>query len=87
MYRIGLPFWKQLARLGVPLKLQIDVLHDEEAGVFVATSEDLRGLICEAPSIDELVKEVNIATGELLAAQLHSQPVVRPTTDLRICAA
>lgn len=87
MYTIGLPFWKQLARLGVSLKLRIDVIHDEEAGVFVATSEDLRGLICEASSIDELVKEVNIATRELLAAQLHSQPKVRPTTDLRICAA
>jgi hypothetical protein len=31
MYRIGLPFWKQAARLGVHLKLQIDVMHDDEA--------------------------------------------------------
>jgi hypothetical protein len=87
MYRIGFPFWKQAAKLGVPLKLRIDVMRDDEANVFVATSDDLPGLVCEASSIDDLVKEVNLATCELLTLQLHSQPQSRPVTDLRICAA
>jgi hypothetical protein len=87
MYRIGFPFWKQAARLGIPLKLRINVIRDAEANVFVATSDDLTGLVCEAPSMDELIREVDLATDELLALQLPSPPLVRPVTDLRICAA
>lgn len=87
MYRIGFPFWRQAALLGVPLKLRIDVIRDPEANVFVATSDDLKGLVCEAASMDDLVKEVELAMTELLALQLRSQPRTRPVTDLRICAA
>jgi hypothetical protein len=87
MYRIGLPFWKQVARLGVPLKLRINVIHDTEADVFVATSEDLTGLVCEASTMDELVREVDSTTAELLAFHLHDPSVARPVTDLRLCGA
>jgi hypothetical protein len=87
MYRIGLPFWKQAARLGVPLKLRIDVIRDDEANVFVASSDDLVGLICEAPSMDELVVEVNHAMVDLLSVHFASKKVARPVADLRICAA
>ncbi|KQV50065.1 DUF1902 domain-containing protein [Massilia sp. Root335] len=87
MYRIGYPFWKQAAKLGVPLKLRIDVIRDDEASVFVATSDDLPGLVCEAPTMDDLVKEVNLAIGELLTLHLHARPQSRTVTDLRICAA
>lgn len=75
MYRIGLPFWKLAARLGVALKLRIDVIRDDEAGVFVATSGDLRGLVCEAASMDELVSEINSSVGELLSLAMNSRPV------------
>ena len=87
MYRIGFPFWKQAARLGVPLKLRIDVIRDPEANVFVATSKDLKGLVCEALSMDDLVKEVHLATTELLTLELRAQPLTSPITDLRICVA
>jgi hypothetical protein len=87
MYRIGYPFWKLLARCGVPMALRINVMHDDEAGVFVATSNDLRGLVCEAPTMDELLSEVKGATHELLKLQLHDEAIARPVTDLRICPA
>lgn len=87
MYRIGFPFWKQAARLGIPLTLRINVIRDDEAGVFVATSDDLKGLVCEAASLDALVKEVHLATSELLSLQMHSQSVAQPVTDLRLCPA
>lgn len=87
MYRIGYPFWRTAGKMGVPLKLRINVLRDAEAGVFVATSDDLRGLVCEAATMDELVKEVNAAVTELLSIQLHTMPTHRPVTDLRLCAA
>jgi uncharacterized protein DUF1902 len=37
----------------------VSVLHDLEEGVYVATSDDLIGLVVEAPTIDEVVKKVN----------------------------
>lgn len=77
MYRIGFPFWKQMARLGVPLKLRVNVILDDEAGVFVATSDDLRGLVCEAASMDDLVKEVSLATYELLSLRRYPNGIMR----------
>lgn len=84
MYRIGFPFWRQAALLGVPLKLRIDVIRDLQANVVVATSDDLKGLVCEAASMDDLVKEIELAMTELLALQLRAQPRTRPVMDLRI---
>lgn len=87
MYRIGYPFWKQFARMGVPLNIRVNVLKDEEAGVYVATSDDLKGLVCEAATMDELVQEVHSTTQELLEFYLENKVGVPPTTDLRLCAA
>lgn len=86
MYRIGLPFWKHFARLGVPLNLRVDVLRDEEVGVFIATSRDLPGLVCEAKTMDELVGEVNSSINDLLEFHLAGA-AQRPVTDLRLCGA
>ena len=81
MYRIGFPFWKQAARLGVPLKMRINVMRDREAGVFVATSDDLPGLVCEAASMAELLVEVNAATRELLGFYLCREWRCESTRD------
>lgn len=53
------PLWALKARLGIRLTVRVDVLHDEEAGVFVATSKDMQGLVCEADTIAELKAEVD----------------------------
>ena len=37
--------------------LRIDVIRDEAAGVLVGTSQDLRGLVLEAETFEELVAE------------------------------
>jgi len=56
-YRYGWPLGKTLARLGIPTGIRIDVLHDAEAQVFVGTSKDVRGLVVEAQTLDELLTE------------------------------
>ena len=56
-YRYGWPFGKVLANMGVPTKIKVDVVRDEEAGVFVATSQDVAGLVLEAETLEELVAE------------------------------
>lgn len=56
-YRYGWPLGHILAKAGVPTKIRVDVIRDDEAGVFVGTSTDVRGLVIEAASLEELVAE------------------------------
>ena len=76
-YRVGLPFWKLAARAGVPLKMLVCIHRDDEAGVYFAHSPDLRGLVVEAETLEELRNEVRSAASELLDAALGGQ---RPPT-------
>ncbi|WP_229414662.1 DUF1902 domain-containing protein [Zemynaea arenosa] len=64
----------------------MDVIHDAEAQVYVATSEDLRGLVCEAATIEELRSEVEGAVMDLLDVYLKRR-VSPPVTDMRLRAA
>jgi hypothetical protein len=65
-YPIGFPGWKLAARAGVALRVRVHVLHDAQAGCYVATSPDLSGLVVEAKSLDALVQEVDECIGMLL---------------------
>lgn len=55
--------------------------RDAQAGVYVATSGDVRGLVCEAATMDALWGEINSSAGELLALQLAGSGR-RPAIDL-----
>lgn len=90
MYRVGFPFWKAAARVGVPLKVLVCVHHDPDAGVYFAHSPDLRGLVAEAPTLDALWPEVRAGISDLLEEQLPSsahEPVADLRMDGAICAA
>lgn len=78
MYRVGFPGWKLAARVGIPMLLRVEVMRDREAGVFVATSPDLHGLVAEAKTADELVRAVYDCADMLLEAELHRPPKARP---------
>ena len=78
MYRVGFPGWKIAARLGVPLLVKIEVLHDKQAKVFVATSRDLAGLVVEVKTIDQLFPEVYDCVDMLLCEQLKRAPKSKP---------
>lgn len=67
MYRLGWPFAFFFASMGLPLVIKVEIFHDDEASVYVATSQDLKGLIVEAETLDELEKEVIALAPELLA--------------------
>ncbi|ETD67736.1 hypothetical protein V757_10995 [Pelistega indica] len=72
-YRVGLPFWRSLARMGITLSVMIEVLHDNEANVFVVTSPNLHGLIVEASDIKALLHEIHSSIDELLYEELSHQ--------------
>lgn len=48
------------------MKYVINVIWDDEASVWVATSEDIPGLVLEAGSFDALLERVRFAIPELL---------------------
>ena len=48
--------------------LIINAFWDEEAGVWVATSEDVIGLVTEADNVDSLVSKLKVMIPELLDA-------------------
>ena len=81
-YRTGLPGWKLAARAGVSLLVVVDVQHDNEADLYIATSPNLRGLIVEANTLDELRREIIGAADALIELELH-RPTAH-TTQIRV---
>ncbi|MDR1192076.1 MAG: DUF1902 domain-containing protein [Verrucomicrobiales bacterium] len=49
------------------MKYQINLTWDKDAAVWVATSDDLAGLVLESGSLDALIEQVKNAAAELLA--------------------
>ena len=73
MYRVGWPFWKFFLRRGWTLKIKILFTYDDEAEVFIAKSNDLQGLMCEAQTFPELKKEIEWCINALLEHHVHSE--------------
>ncbi len=68
-WRAGFLGWKTAARCGLPLIVHADVLWDEEAGVFVVSSDDFLpewGCVAESPTWDGLEKELRTVISEVL---------------------
>lgn len=55
----------------------VNFTWDDEAAVWVATSEDIPGLVLESGSFDALVERVRMAAPELLAL---NKPNVSPVS-------
>ena len=70
MYRLGWPCATFFAEMGMPLLIKVEIIHDNEANVYVATSPDLKGLVVEAETLDELEKEVWDLVPELLTLDM-----------------
>ncbi len=83
LYRVGLPGWKWVARLGVPLLVRVRVHRDTETQTYWADSPDLDGLVVSGADLDELQSEAVAAAHELLSMAVHSDKA-RATTELRI---
>ena len=50
----------------------VNFIYDEEAEVWIATSDDIIGLVLESESLDNLMNRVKMAVPELL--ELNNQP-------------
>lgn len=64
----------------------VKALWDVDAGVWVATSDDIPGLVTEATSLDELLKRVIAVAPELLEDNAHLfEDAVHPGELLDVC--
>lgn len=90
MYRLGWIGASLLARAGVPIVVKVEVIFDQEAGVYVGTSADLPGLVVEAESLDALAHEVHDLVPAMLQARRARVPAPVSTrlsyTDAAACA-
>jgi hypothetical protein len=66
-YPISYPFAKFFQYFGMTLIVRIDVIFDDEAKVYVATSKDVSGLVLEAETFQTLESEVREAIVNLAA--------------------
>lgn len=80
-YRYGWPMGHLLAKAGVPTKIRVDVIRDEEAGVFVGTSMDLRGLVVESDTLEGIVREARLLIPDLVRSPSELGP--ETVTDVR----
>jgi len=55
------------------MRYTVNLLWDSEASVWVATSEDIRGLVLESDSLDVLIERVRMTAPEVL--KLNNQPL------------
>lgn len=61
------------------MEYNVKFLWDDEAAVWVATSDDIKGLVLEGGSADALIERVRIAVPELL--ELNGQ---KPAEKLNV---
>jgi hypothetical protein len=66
MYPLNWFLSRFFASLGVPLLIKVEVMFDCETNVYVATSPNVRGLVVEAATLDEIRSEVEMVLPELL---------------------
>jgi hypothetical protein len=55
------------------MKYRLDLSWDKDAAVWVATSDDIAGLVLESGSLDALIERVKIAAVELLELNTPAQ--------------
>lgn len=56
------------------MEYKVNFIWDEEAGVWIAQSDDIPGLILEGGSLDALIERVRFAAPELI--ELNNAPSV-----------
>lgn len=56
------------------IKISVDIAYDADAGVWVATSQDIRGLVVEAADLDSMRENILNAIRDLV--ELNGPPKV-----------
>ena len=83
-YRVGLPGWRLLGRMGVKLLVRVNVHFDKDTGTYWADSPNLRGLVVAAATLEELRQEAVMAASGLLDLDMtHHDKILISTLSAR----
>ena len=80
-YPLRYPLSWLLARLGVTISIEINFIYDDEVQVFIATSQDVPGLVLEAENFNVLKREIEAAIPVLFSLNSQTAPA-KTTTDV-----
>ena len=61
------------------MEYKVNIIWDPEASVWIATSQDVPGLVLESGSFDALLERVRYAIPELIELNHQAEPVYRLT--------
>lgn len=75
------PGWRVLVRRGFPIEIRVEIRFDSEAGVYIVSDSNLKGLHVEAETLDQMQREIVSAAAELLRTRINGAP---PKTDTKI---
>jgi len=80
-YPLRYPLSWVVARLGVTISIDINFIYDDDAKVFIAVSDDIKGLVLETENYSDLKKEVEEAVPALLKLSCN-KPLQKKATDV-----
>lgn len=78
---IDYPLWAIKARFGIKQTFKMRVMHDEDVGVYIATSEDMPGLICEADTKEELIAETERVFQDVMTYFIKGKKPTMPVLE------
>lgn len=79
IYRVGWPLWKLAYRMGIKLAYRYEILYDVDCKRYIGISPDIKGLIAECDTVDE-VKDVMESDAPLLVSyQVYGSDKVKNT--------
>ena len=81
MYWFEYPLWALLARFGRRLTVRMDVLYDDEVNVYVGIGKNLRGLVVEADTLEELKAETEKVLRDLVALCVRGKNPALPVLE------
>ena len=80
-YPLRYPLSWVVARSGVTISINIKFIYDDDVKVFIAISDDIKGLVLEAENFNDLKKEVEEAVPVLLELACK-RPLQKASTDV-----
>ena len=84
-YRIGKPFWKWFAKLGVTLRLRVGVGYDAEAKCYYVAWSDLPGINTDADTLEELNTKHCLVNQRIRAFSKNGEDIIRHDLLPELC--
>ena len=69
-YRIGWPGWKFAFKLGMTMSYRYEIVYDIDCKRYVGVSPDIKGLVAECDTIDEVKAIMEGNAPEIVAYQV-----------------